>query len=54
MFLQSRRECRTQWSQRSRPVVVVVLKWLTSKIVESWKIGHAEERVQILNRNNSF
>ena len=25
MFLQSRRECRTQWSQRSRPVV---LKWL--------------------------
>ena len=25
MFLQSRRECRTQWSQCSRPVV---LKWL--------------------------
>ena len=30
MFLQSRRECRTQWSQRSRPVV---LKWLNSDIL---------------------
>ena len=33
IFLQSRWECRTQWSQHSKPVV---LKWLISVITVYW------------------
>ena len=37
IFIQSRWEYRTQWSQRSRPVV---LKWLTFSPALSWIFSH--------------
>ena len=45
IFLQSRWECRTQWSQHSRPVV---LKWLTILNTTSPKYLHVSSSKQYI------